>query len=142
MSAIKAILGEVHAGTIYGTRFNVGLGTDEDIYFEDSGIRMYDSNALGVKGVIFRYGASEDFFRIGRYASATYLSIPSDKDLLRITTFHQEFSFWDTGQFQLPTMDDAPVANLVDGQVAAKTGGVWRMRVNAAWTTIQTAGGW
>jgi hypothetical protein len=39
-------------------------------------------------------------------------------------------------------MDDAPVANLVDGQVAAKTGGVWRMRVNAAWTTIQTAGGW
>jgi len=42
LASIKAILGTVHAGTIYGTRIRVGGGEDEDILFEDSGIRFYD----------------------------------------------------------------------------------------------------
>lgn len=43
LSAITATLGTVHSGTIYGTRFYVGKNTNEDIYFSDSGVRMYDS---------------------------------------------------------------------------------------------------
>ena len=45
LAAINALLGTVHSGTIYGTRFRVGGGSNEDIYFEDSGIRMYDAGS-------------------------------------------------------------------------------------------------
>ncbi|GAH50400.1 unnamed protein product, partial [marine sediment metagenome] len=42
LSAINANIGNITAGNIRGTRFQVGGGTNEDIYFEDSGLRLYD----------------------------------------------------------------------------------------------------
>jgi len=42
LSAISATLGTVSAGTISGTRLKIGSGTNEDIYFEDSGIAKID----------------------------------------------------------------------------------------------------
>ncbi|GAI63373.1 unnamed protein product, partial [marine sediment metagenome] len=43
LRAINANIGNITAGTIRGVRFRIGGGTNEDIYFEDSGIRMYDA---------------------------------------------------------------------------------------------------
>ena len=49
LQAVSSTLGTVSAGTISGTRFRVGGGTNEDIYFEDSGIRLYDYGSRFLK---------------------------------------------------------------------------------------------
>ena len=69
LSAVSATLGTVHSGNIYGTRFYVGENTNEDIYFSDSGIHMYDYNSIAT-GVGFKYGTSTMFYNL-QYSSST-----------------------------------------------------------------------
>lgn len=69
LSAITATLGTVHSGNIYGTRFYVGKGTSEDVYFSDSGIHMYDYTAIAT-GIGFKYGTSTMFYNL-QYSSST-----------------------------------------------------------------------
>ena len=73
LSAITAILGTVHAGTIYGTRFRVGAGTDEDIYFEDSSVRMYDHLNGNYKGIALSH--LTDIFHYIDHNSSTGLTL-------------------------------------------------------------------
>ena len=63
LGAIKATLGTVSAGvitasTISGTRLKVGGGVDEDIYFEDSLVRMYDFLSGNNKGLTWKYSTT------------------------------------------------------------------------------------
>ncbi|GAJ25143.1 unnamed protein product, partial [marine sediment metagenome] len=76
LASIKAILGTVHAGLIYGTRIQVGGGADEDILFEDSGVRLYD---IGNRSICFSKSSyaeftvmlvASDYIRLNSSASA------------------------------------------------------------------------
>lgn len=56
LSAINANLGTVTAGIINGAEFRVGgYGSDQEIYFKDSAVYMYDFNATGYKRIGFKY---------------------------------------------------------------------------------------
>ena len=101
LAAIEAVLGTVHAGTIYGTRFRVGGGTNEDIYFEDSGIRLFDSGS----GIVFKKDTSE-FFRI--FYTPLNVWIITDKDNINFSTPTKSFTLFGTGALGLPPITDAP----------------------------------
>jgi hypothetical protein len=109
LSAIKAILGTVHAGLIYGTRFRVGGGTDEDIYFEDSGIRLYDVSSNQLEFYKSGLGTLRLYFAAGvrLYSSGTYVSFNPGSYV---------FACKDTGTFNFPNVASAPAAS--EGEMA------------------------
>lgn len=72
-------------------RLSVGGGTNEDIYFEDSTIRLYDFGAgggAGTKGVALRY-SSDDFLKIYYYPAGHTASLVLESD--ESTYRHMDF---------------------------------------------------
>jgi len=143
LSAIKAILGTVHAGTIYGTRVRVGGGEDEDIYFEDSEVRLYDAGGRTLN--ISKSGYTTLQFALGASASALYAT-----GILQLTSLYgvelwasttKTFICRTTGTFQLPTLISAPSGHTGaiafddgDQQTKLYTQGAWRHHTtNAGW---------
>jgi len=150
LSAINATLGTVHSGTIYssliyGTRFRIGDGTDEDIYFEDSAIRMYDGLYGTSKTVSFKY-STLNFLKfwydtstartdLVLYSSSKYLDLRlsanavifTDATLqlqctspLVFTVGPLNFGMYGIGTLQLPKLGDtAPTEH--DGDIAVRT---------------------
>jgi hypothetical protein len=88
---------------IDGTRLRVGGGTNEDIYFEDSGIRLYDSGSnqlyfyksgLASLGLFFSNG-------VRWYTAGDFISINPGSYI---------FSFLDSGVMKFPSRTTAPSA--------------------------------
>jgi hypothetical protein len=65
----------IRTGTLRSVRVQIGGGTNEDIYFEDSGIRMYDgsSNSIGI--------SKSGLIGLGFYLNASYSQIRSTSTL-------------------------------------------------------------
>ena len=123
LSAINANIGNITAGNIRGTRFQVGGGTNEDIYFEDSAIRMYDGISLNFREIRLKY-STVDFGRFYYRKSSPYISglefvagsykgifqIQDDGDLFIGNKGASErwFIFRDHGTFVIPALASAP----------------------------------
>ena len=74
LQSLSATLGTVHAGLIYGTRLKIGGGTNEDIYFEDSAIRMYDAISGNYKRIYFKY-STLNFCQLTHYTTSNITSL-------------------------------------------------------------------
>ena len=136
LAAIRATLGSVTAGNIQGTRLQIGGGTDEDIYFEDSGIRMYDYGTNTIR--IYKSGVGD--FRVILNAGVLHLWTTADN--LVLGPNGRYFTFRQTGQLQLPQLSAAPTSGLVDGQLAVPTIGLLHNYHHSAWYLVQTTVGW
>jgi len=122
LSAITATLGTVHSGTIYGTRIQVGSGTNEDIYFEDSGVRMYDAGSRVIN--IYKSGYKMLSFLLAsaytRVAGGTGYFVLNASGKVLIEAGSSNFNFHTTGTLQLPKLGDtAPTEH--DGDIAVRT---------------------
>ena len=141
LAAINALLGTVHAGTIYGTRFRVGGGTNEDIYFEDSGIRLYDASSRSIDF----YKSGYATFTITLYSSS-YINLVSSSDLVIVAhSIPGVFRFYTTGTFQLPALASAPTGH--NGGLAFRSGEAnafrWYASYDSAWHKAFTSSeGW
>jgi len=71
--SLLQIKGDMLAGTISGTRFNVGSESNEDIYFVDSGIHMYDFFA----SQYYRVGFKKDALTFCNIYNQTILGVSS-----------------------------------------------------------------
>jgi len=101
LAAIESTLGTVYAGTIHTSRFYVGGGTDEDIYFEDSGVRMYDNESDYLKQIGFNYGtknfanlwhhSSDSKVALSLYDSSGSVHLRGQNSLADIHTTHSIF---------------------------------------------------
>ncbi|MBA7495757.1 hypothetical protein ES702_06346 [subsurface metagenome] len=158
------IKGDMLAGTISGTRFNVGKGTDEDIYFEDSGVRMYDYEAgggVGTKGVAFKY-STDIFFglywhptshigeiKIGAGSERLLLTSLADSNYGLITNTYggstmrlfmypsggHDFKLYGSGQIELPNLGTLPTENLAEGQLCMLGGELYKYR-SGEWSPV------
>jgi len=97
-------------------RLNVGSGTNEDIYFEDSGVRMYDRYAPGHYRISFY--KSNDFFTFEKSGAATSILWALDT-LQLVPGGNPPFNFYGTGQLALPVLSAAPTSNNINGEIAA-----------------------
>ena len=133
LAAIKAVLGTVHAGLIYGTRIQVGGGADEDILFEDSGVRVYD---VGSRSIGFSKSGYAEFTIM--LVAAEYIRLNSSTDFL-IVANSKGFRFRTTGTLTLPTLASAPAGHTGDlafddgdQQTKLYTQGAWRHHTTSA----------
>jgi len=136
LSAINANLGNITAGNIRGTRLQVGAGTDEDIYFEDSGIRFYDASGMGL--IFAKAGLESAFLLLGASAIAFGgIGIPRiefyDDDKIILNCVSKAFIFYPTGTLRLPDLSSAPTGHTGDlafddgdEQTKLYTQGAWR----------------
>jgi len=117
LSVLNANIGNITAGNIRGTRFQVGGGTNEDIYFEDSGIRLYDA---GGSGLIFYKAGLQSYF-INMVASVIItggigicrIEYYSDNKII-LNLVSKAFTFYPTGTLQLPNLSSAPTGHTGD----------------------------
>jgi len=153
LAAIEATLGTVHSGTIYssliyGTRFRVGGGVDEDIYFEDSGVRMYDGGGQCIyitktsyKTLILGIGATT--VAVGQQFGSNITFYQYD---LYVDLLNKSFKFYNTGTLQLPTLVNAPTGH--EGDIAVKNAGTSDSQegicfyVNAHWVKCSDTDDW
>jgi hypothetical protein len=112
LSAITANLGTITAGVISGTRFNIGAGTDEDIYFMDSGIRLYDGGSAYLR--FYKSGVGQFTLNLTsgavRLMADGYMEITSSVSPTFINVVGKNFYFYSAGFFKLPTIASAPSA--------------------------------
>jgi len=100
----------------------VGGGSNEDIYFEDSGISMYDAGTKAIN--IYKSGYKMlSFLLTSTYTRVAggsgYLVLDAD-DRVLIEAGSSNFNFYTTGTLQLPSLTSAPTAH--NGDIAKKTG--------------------
>jgi len=136
LAAINAILGTVHAGIIYGTRLRVGGGTSEDIYFEDSGIRLYDAND---NTLLF---SRTSYATLAIWLQSSEATLVTSEALgfraygnIYFTAGSQVFHMYSTGQLQLPNLASLPTSNLAEGQLCIYLG-ILHSYYNSAWHSI------
>lgn len=140
LSVLAATLGTVHAGTIYGTRLKVGGGTNEDIYFEDSGIRLYD---VGTNALRFYKSASYNLFDIALGTSSVTLIAGTN---LYISAGGMAFRFYNTGTLKFTPRASAPTGH--EGDTAVEDSGsgdadeTFHFYVNAHWLSCSDTSGW
>lgn len=164
------IKGDMLAGTISGTRFNVGSGTNEDIYFKDSEIRVYDSVSGDYRKIHFKYDML-DFCRVSYYTiddtpvmallsnagASVNLGLQSgdshayiyftgtDVFYIASEVAYMCLEFYSTGQLRLPPLPAAPTSNNLWGEIAfAQTGtGATMMKYYVdKWYHVSGVSGW
>lgn len=128
LQTVKINANLIQAGTIQGIRFMCGGGTDEDIYFEDSGIRMYDVGT-GVVRISKTYGNHLDI-GVG-ISNVLHLLFLGDLSISN----DENFIFRNTGALQLPALTDDPTENLMAGQLAI-VNNVLRIYDGANWSNV------
>ena len=135
LAAINATLGTVHAGLIYGTRIQVGGGTNEDIYFEDSGIRLYDggSNQL--------WFTRSGLAWLGLYFS-NGIRIYTDGSFVSLNAGSYIFACKSTGTFKMPSLSSAPAG--AAGDYAYKSVSPYQMMFfnGSGWEYALDGSGW
>jgi len=128
--------------TVHGKLY-VGGGTNEDIYFEDSEIRMYDAESGYYKQIMWKYGtinfAKLTHWAVAIDATSFHLYSKSGEDTAMVcsdgagsfvTTAaalvlgagNKNFNFYNTGQLQLPNLSSYPTSNLAEGQICMCSG--------------------
>jgi len=129
LAGIKANLGTVYAGVINTTRFNCGGGTNEDIYFADSGIRMYDVGSNTIR--FYKAGISS----LDIVQGAGVSGIQSTGHALLMAATSAWVKVWTTGQIEIRPLTSDPSSNLANGQLAI-VNNVLRLYNGSAWVNV------
>lgn len=135
LAAIESILGTVHAGTIYGTRFKVGGGSNEDIYFEDSGISLRDVSGDTLQ--FYKSGLAWLKPKLGN----DYISLQTDGSYFTIYVGNRLFYFFDTGKLKFPALSSAP-GGAAAGDVAVCNLGILHDYYSGNWVRLTGEAGW
>lgn len=126
----------IRTGTLRAVRVQVGGSTSEDIYFEDSGIRMYDYGSR----IISVYKSGYGQFYLGLFSTSVRLESTQELTLMsaasknvKVTAGSKNFYFYYTGTLQLPSLTSAPTGhngdityNSSSGWFAFYAGGQWK----------------
>jgi len=80
----------------------VGSGTNEDIEFEDSGIRLYDVGSSYLR--FFQDGRADFVVHLG----AGYLDLATSDEIIQLSAGLKHLLLRDTGTLQLPNLASAP----------------------------------
>ena len=115
----------IRTGTLRSVRIQVGAGTDEDIYFEDSGMIMRDG---GNKAIVIEKSGYKtlQFLLTSTYTRVAggsgYLVLDADSHVL-IEASSANFYFHTTKTLQFPACGStAPTAHLADFAIETGTG--------------------
>jgi hypothetical protein len=146
LSAITASLGTITSGAIYGTRFYVGSGTNEDIYFMDSGIRLYDG---GASTLVF-YKSGYAIFSLNLTSSGIQLLstgtlfISAGVSPLTLISGGQQLRFYNTAQLKIGVSSSAPSSNNVYGEIIFDNlGASGQLHIyTSGWRHITSLSGW
>jgi hypothetical protein len=109
LSSITANIGSITAGNIRGTRLQIGGGTNEDIYFEDSGIRFYDAGSQYLK--IYKSGYAD----LDIILASTFLTLRTTSGILQLgagATYG--IALYSTGTLQMHNVSSAPTGHSGD----------------------------
>lgn len=125
-------------------RLSVGANTNEDIYFEDSGIRFYD--ALGMGLVFAKAGLESGFILLNASAVAFGgLSIPRiefyDDNKIILNAISNALTFYSTGKLRFPTLSSAPSGG-AEGDVAVCNLGILHDYYDGTWVRLTGNAGW
>jgi len=155
----------IRVGYLRAVQFRCGGGTDEDIYFEDSGIRMYDALSGVYKRIYWQYGAvnfarlsyksdtGHSWFYLVSGAYDVHLTQQGDLAAIRTTgrkiqlgAGTAELQVYTTGQVSIPNKADAPTSNNYYGQLIFDSyleGAGGKLHVHTtAWRWIASNLGW
>jgi len=107
----------IRVGELQSVRFRCGGGTNEDIYFEDSGIRFYDASGSGL--IFYKAGLQSYFINMGASAISTggigicRTEYYSDNKII-LNCVSNAFIFYAGGTLQLPSMETQPTGHAGD----------------------------
>ncbi|GAG65081.1 unnamed protein product, partial [marine sediment metagenome] len=113
----------------------VGGGVDEDIHFEDSGVRFYD---VGNRSMRFSKSGYAEFTIT--LVDSNYIRLNSSADLL-IVASSSGFRFRTTGTLTLPSVTSAPTGHTGD-IVFDDNDEQLKIFTKGAWRHITTDAGW
>ncbi|MBA7540660.1 hypothetical protein ES705_32959 [subsurface metagenome] len=127
----------IRTGTLDAVRIKVGYGTNEDILFKQSGIRLYDA---GSNNIFFTAANSSLTFNFG----SNYVKVRSMVERLYLSNASKTLVFYDTGALQHCSVWYAPsghqgdmIYNDQDDYFCAYIGGAFnrwgRVRVEDYW---------
>ena len=144
----------------------VGGGTNEDIYFEDSEIRMYDAvngYGAGSKVIKLKYSTTDfmlfyrnptiDASSLGVYKSngdwfffqiSTDAYLGTNTDKITVYVGGKNFHFYNTGQLRIPYVTNAPISNNYYGELIFDNDGAQgKLHVyTTQWRWIASNTGW
>ena len=142
----------IRTGYLRTVQFRVGGGTDEDIYFEDSGVRMYDYGTARIRFDKTNYCSiylrlATDGVIMGEYGTdKSYLSFKGGNTSIFINGSTIDWSFYKTGTLQFPSLSSAPTAHegdvCVHDEDTSDDGENIEYYINGAWLYTQDSGGW
>ncbi|MCK4448129.1 MAG: hypothetical protein KAW56_13735, partial [Candidatus Marinimicrobia bacterium] len=144
-------------------RLSVGTETNEDIYFEDSEIKLYDFEGglgIGYKGIALKYSTNQ-FFDVnwkfetgvkvgltletgnkitwGKVGTAGLIESIDSENTVRLKFYTggatNDFKLYGTGQLQLPNLSSNPTSNNAVGQLCSVSG-VLKYYNGSAWKTV------
>jgi len=121
----------IRTGTLQSVRISVGGGTNEDIYFEDSGIRMYDYNTTHANSLRF-YKSGLKTLEVG--FTATSIGLISSGHI-SLAAASAGITAWSSGQLGMTNLGGNPSSNLAAGQLCSVSG-VLKYYDGATWKTV------
>jgi len=103
----------IRTGTLDAVRIRIGGGTDEDIYFKDSGIRFYDYHSVIGTSLMFAKAGLSNF---GIVFGATQVELGTTGNTIilsagvsvKIHADPKTFTFYDTAVLGFPNLASAP----------------------------------
>jgi len=101
----------------------VGGGSNEDIIFEDSGIRFYDASSNELIFSRSGYASMEIWMQSSARAnivSGAQLGLKANNDIIMLPGSSYGSTFYTTGTLQLPKLTNAPTAH--NGDITGKEG--------------------
>lgn len=111
-------------------RLSIGGGTNEDIYFEDSGIRMYDFGDSTIK--LYKSGLGNLFLALGSTESGIFsldtnvvVAVGSSNQVI-LRSGSRDINLYGTGQLKLPNLASDPTENNAIGQICMVGGNLKR----------------
>lgn len=140
-------------------KINVGgLGTDDEIYFKDSGIYMYDHYVTNYRRIGWKYSSLEfaelHYYTVGNGIAALTLktgshtivigqgdngAIGTTANRMTIGAGSKELNFYDTGELQYPLLTSAPTGakgrfayNSTNDRPVFKNASAWRHYVGVS----------
>jgi hypothetical protein len=138
----------IRTGYLSTVQFRCGGGTNEDIYFEDSGIRLYDASSNELIFARSGYSSLEIWLQ-----NSTRANIVSGGQLgliggsyVYVLASAKAYTFHKTGTLQFPSLSSAPTAHegdvCVHDEDTSDDGENIEYYINGAWLYTQDSGGW
>jgi len=125
-------------------RLSVGLNTNEDIYFEDSAIRMYDIGDYKIGIAKSGYpslflGIATDGVNVGRL-NGSYIGFFNNNNII-LYAVSKSFMFYTTGKLRFPTLSSAPSGG-AEGDLAVCNLGILHDYYDGTWVRLTGEAGW